>query len=167
MMQIAPKHVGVLILYICVTMTCTCLTIKIQYRSPLSLTSMLDGVGGQCHSPATLPAGRRPSTDCTRGWVGPITQLHGCKNLAPIRIRSSDHPACSESLYQVDYPAHIITKKVFKQIYLHTVSIQGISTIFTDQMPNFHIFKNVLFVPSSKFSTVITCNLTSLRNEKV
>ena len=29
-----------------------------RYRSTLSLTSALDGVGGQCHAPASLPPGK-------------------------------------------------------------------------------------------------------------
>ena len=38
------------------------------------------------------------------GWVpGPVRM--GTKNLAPSRIRSPHHPACSESLYQLCYPS--------------------------------------------------------------
>ena len=47
------------------------------YSSTLSLTSALDGVGGQRQSLAALPSGKRPSTDCTGGWVGLRACLDG------------------------------------------------------------------------------------------
>jgi hypothetical protein len=41
-----------------------------RYISTLSLTSMLDGVGGQCHTPATLPLDTRPGTHLKEaGWA--------------------------------------------------------------------------------------------------
>jgi hypothetical protein len=43
-----------------------------RYISTLSLTSALDGVGGQRHSPAALPG-----THCTGGLVGPWAGLDG------------------------------------------------------------------------------------------
>jgi hypothetical protein len=55
------------------------------------------GVGGQCHTLAALPLGKRPGTHCTGGWMD-------AENLAPIEIRSVDRPACSELLYQLHYP---------------------------------------------------------------
>jgi len=47
-----------------------------MYRSTLSLTSALDGVGGQRHAPAAVPL-ERPGTLCMRGWVGPRAGLDG------------------------------------------------------------------------------------------
>ena len=41
-----------------------------RYSSTLSLTSALDGVGGQRHAPAALPP-ETPRTHCTGGWVRP------------------------------------------------------------------------------------------------
>jgi hypothetical protein len=35
------------------------------------------GVGGQCHTPATLPPGKRPVTHSIGGWVGPRAGLDG------------------------------------------------------------------------------------------
>ena len=35
------------------------------------------GVGGRGHALAALPAGKRPSIDCTGGWVGPRAGLDG------------------------------------------------------------------------------------------
>jgi len=48
----------------------------IFWSSTLSLTSTLDGVAGECHSPATLLPGKRPSTHCTQSWVGPRASLN-------------------------------------------------------------------------------------------
>jgi hypothetical protein len=57
--------------------------------STLSLTSALDGVGGQRHAPAALPLGKRPGTHCVGGWVGPKVGVDGCgKSRPPTGIRS-------------------------------------------------------------------------------
>jgi hypothetical protein len=37
--------------------------------------------------------------------VGPRAGLNSAENLPPTGIRSPDHPACSESLYRLSYPA--------------------------------------------------------------
>jgi hypothetical protein len=49
--------------------------------STLSLTSALDGVGGQRHLTVTLPPGKRSGTHCAGGWVGPRAILDGCGKL--------------------------------------------------------------------------------------
>jgi hypothetical protein len=41
-----------------------------MYSSTFPLTTALDGVGDQRHTPAAL-ALKRPGNHCTRGWVGP------------------------------------------------------------------------------------------------
>ena len=48
-----------------------------MYTSTLSLTSAVDGVGGQRHSSAALLPGKTPRYLCTRGWVGPRTGPEG------------------------------------------------------------------------------------------
>jgi hypothetical protein len=53
-----------------------------KYSSTLYLTSALDGVGGQRHTPAALPPGR-PGTLCTGGWVVPRTGLYMCGKSHP------------------------------------------------------------------------------------
>jgi hypothetical protein len=53
-----------------------------MYRPSLSLTSTLDGVGGQRHAPAALPP-VRPGTHCIEGWVGPRAGLDGCGKSRP------------------------------------------------------------------------------------
>jgi len=57
-----------------------------QYSSTLSLTSALDGVGGQGHVPATLPPGKRAGTHFEGGWVGPMAGLDGCGKSRPTGI---------------------------------------------------------------------------------
>jgi hypothetical protein len=47
-----------------------------MYSSTLSLTSALDAVGGQRHTPPALPR-ERPGTHCIGGWVGPRAGLDG------------------------------------------------------------------------------------------
>jgi hypothetical protein len=63
------------------------------------LTSVLEGVGGQRHSPAALsPAIVQPA-----GWV-PVLVWTVAENLAPTGIRSPNRPGRSESLYRLRYP---------------------------------------------------------------
>jgi hypothetical protein len=47
-----------------------------------------------------------PGTHCTGGWVGPRAGLDVCEKSCPTGIRSPDHPARSQSLYRLCYPAH-------------------------------------------------------------
>ena len=67
------------------------------------------GVGGPRHVLATLPLGRRPSTHCTGGWVGPRDVLDRCGDLVATGIRSLDRPAGSESLYQLHSPGPLLS----------------------------------------------------------
>jgi hypothetical protein len=75
-----------------------------MYSSTLSLTSALDGVGGQHHAPAAIYPGKRPGTHCIGGWVGPGPVWTGAENLTPTGIRSPGRPARSESLHRLRYP---------------------------------------------------------------
>jgi hypothetical protein len=50
---------------------------KLRYSSTLSLTTALNGVGGQRHASAALPPGKRPDTHCTRGWLGGLQDRSG------------------------------------------------------------------------------------------
>jgi len=72
-----------------------------MYSSTLSLTSTLDGVGGQRHASAALPPGKRLGTRCIGDWVGPRAVLDGRgKSLHSTGIRSPDPPIRSVSLSQ-------------------------------------------------------------------
>ena len=53
-----------------------------RYSSTLSLTSALDGVGGERHAPAALPPVRL-GTHCIGGWVDPRAGLDGCGKSCP------------------------------------------------------------------------------------
>jgi hypothetical protein len=61
----------------------------------VSLTTALDGVGGQRHAPATLPTGKiRYPLYRRLGWPqGPVWT--GTENLAPTGIQSPDPPTRS------------------------------------------------------------------------
>ena len=59
-----------------------------MYNSTLSLTSALDGVGGQRHVPAALPC-----THCIESWMGPIAGLEVFGKSRPTDIRSPGGPA--------------------------------------------------------------------------
>jgi hypothetical protein len=89
--------------------------VKRRYSSYSFSNSALDGVSGQRHAPAALePRGKDLRYPRTGGWVGPRagldTQATG-KILSPlpgIEHRSSGHPARSQTLYWLSYPAHNI-----------------------------------------------------------
>jgi len=51
---------------------------NIKYSSTLSLTSAVDGVGGQRHAPVALPPRNIRVTQSTGGWVGPRASLDRC-----------------------------------------------------------------------------------------
>jgi hypothetical protein len=56
--------------------------------STLSLTSALDGVGGQRHATAALAPGKRPGAHCIGRWVGPRAGLDGYGKSRPHRDSS-------------------------------------------------------------------------------
>ena len=74
-----------------------------MYNSTLSLTSVLDGVGGQRHTPAALPPGktRYPLYRRLGGPQGRSGQVW--KMSSPIGNWSPDRPARSDSLYRLSY----------------------------------------------------------------
>jgi hypothetical protein len=75
-----------------------------RYSSTLSLTSEIDGVGGQRHAPAALTP-RKTRAHCIGGWVSSRVGLYGCRKSRPppLGIRSPGRPACNESLYRLRY----------------------------------------------------------------
>jgi hypothetical protein len=61
----------------------------------------------RCHTPATLSTGKRNTTHCTGGWVGPRASVDDCRKSHPSGIWSPHRPARSQ--YYTDYhaiPAH-------------------------------------------------------------
>jgi hypothetical protein len=80
--------------------------------------------------PQLLYPWERPVTHFTGGRVGPRASLDVCKNLAPTGI----HPACSQSLYRLNYPAHqliiLLRRYVSNDLgHLRAVSIIKIKNI--------------------------------------
>jgi hypothetical protein len=61
------------------------------------------GVGGQHHSLAALPLGKRPGTHCTGGWVGLRVSLDRCGKSRPHR----DSITRLSSPYQVTVPTEL------------------------------------------------------------
>jgi len=64
---------------------------------------------GQRHASAAIYLREIPGTHCTGSWVGPRAGLDSCGKSRPTGIRSPDHPAHSQSLYRLRYPAHLFT----------------------------------------------------------
>ena len=56
-----------------------------MYSSTLSLTSALDGVGGQRHAPVVLTPGKRTRYPLYRWLGGPTNGLDGCGKSRPHR----------------------------------------------------------------------------------
>jgi len=73
-----------------------------MYSSTLTLTSALDGVGGQRHASATLPPGKTRYTYYKR-LRGPQGRSGRERKILPNWNRSPDCPACSESPYPLRY----------------------------------------------------------------
>jgi hypothetical protein len=63
--------------------------------------------------PLSTPRKELVPTVQETGWA-PEPVWTGAENLAPTGIRSPDHPACSQSLYRLSYPAHVYINKVIK-----------------------------------------------------
>jgi hypothetical protein len=79
------------------------------------VTSTLEGVCGQHHSPAVLPR-EIPGTHCTEEWVGPMAGLGVCEKSRLYRdfFRSPDRSVRSQSLYRLSYPAQLRYSIFFK-----------------------------------------------------
>jgi hypothetical protein len=74
-----------------------------EYSSSLSLTSALEGVGGQRHAPAALPP-RKTRYPLYRRLGGPQGLSGWARKISsPNGIRSPDRPTRSELLYRLSY----------------------------------------------------------------
>ena len=92
-----------------------------MFSSTLSLTSALDGLGGQRHAPAALPP-RNVLVPIVQaaGWApGPVWT--GAENITPTGIRSSDRPARSKSLYRLSYLGHPFIFAIIEVVKLVTL----------------------------------------------
>ena len=79
-----------------------------RYSFTLSLTSALDGVGGQRHAPAASPRKDPVLLVQEAGWA-PGLVWTGAENLAPTVIWFPDRPTRSEWLYRLSYRGPITT----------------------------------------------------------
>jgi len=61
-------------------------------------------IGGQRHAPAALRPGKGPGSHFIGSWVDTRYGLDGCGKSRLTGNRSTDLPACSESLYRMSYP---------------------------------------------------------------
>ena len=75
-----------------------------MYSSTFSLSSALDGVGGQGHGPGQILGTHRKG-----GCVGPRAGLDRCgKSRPPPGLDPLDGPARNESLYRLSYRAQYV-----------------------------------------------------------
>jgi hypothetical protein len=72
-----------------------------MYSSAVSLTSALDGVGGQHHASAALPPGKDQVPIVSEAGWAPAPAWTGEENLAPHR---DSIPGPSSELYRLRYP---------------------------------------------------------------
>ena len=89
------------------------------------------GVGGQSHTPTASPPGEREPVHTVQeaGWAG----LDGCeKSRPPIRIRSLDRPARTDSLHRLSYRG--------TDAFPHTQVTAGKGLCKKDKMDSFHFF---------------------------
>ena len=109
-----------------------------RYNSTLSLTSALDGVGGQRHAPAALPSGKT-RYPLYRRLGGPQGRSGRVRKIwPPTRIRSLDRPARIESLYRLSSPAHapLLTLTNLRPLvpFVETTAVIGPLPIFLRQV---------------------------------
>ena len=90
-----------------------------RYSSTLSLTSALEGVGGQRYGPAALQPGKRPGIILHAVKWAPVPVWAGAENFAPTGSRYPDRPPRSESLYRLRYPGPRV-----KSVCLQTVNTE-------------------------------------------
>jgi hypothetical protein len=97
-------------------------------------------VGGRCHALAALPPGKT-RYQLYRRLGGPQGQSEQVqKILPPSGIRSPDHPARSESLYQLSYPSPLLQKCTSQNLPIfHGLTFTSTSFISTSEVHSHHI----------------------------
>jgi len=68
------------------------------------VSSVLYGVGGQCHVPSVLPREGTPEPIVQKAGWAPEPVWTATENLVANKIRSPDRPGRSKSLYRLRYP---------------------------------------------------------------
>ena len=122
------------------------LEVEQKYNSTLSLTSVLDGVRGQCHAPSVLHPGKTIGTRCTGGWVGSRDRLDGCR----LSCTHQDSIPGPSKLYRLSKPTTlhvsstmsklfiVFSIKIAAYLQLH-IRISGDTTHYMSQI--FKVFK--------------------------
>jgi hypothetical protein len=99
-----------------------------MYSFALSLTSVLDGVGDQCHVSAVLSQKYSGARSIGAGW-NPEPVWTVAKNLALSGIRSYDRPARSKSPYRLPYPNPLL-HNTYIYIYIYIYKNKGLGLIY-------------------------------------
>jgi hypothetical protein len=111
-------------------------------------------IGGQCHTFAALPKGKRAGTPCIGGWVGPRVSLDGRRRSHIHQDSIPDRLACSEYsdvhwlmvlFFQKGINAdraEVLTALVmkFRSTVLHYVDFQQLPTFSRSMLPPFSEF---------------------------
>ena len=90
-----------------------------KYNSTPSLASALDVGGWLKPTPGPFNQGKRPSSNCMGGWVGPGPVWKGTKNLTTTGLRSPDRQARSEPPYRQTTLSRPTTLCSFFNIYVN------------------------------------------------
>ena len=125
-----------------------------MYNPTLSLTSVPDGVGGQCHASAALPRGKT-WYPLYRRVCGPRGQSGWVRKISSSsRIRSLDRPAHSESLYWLSYPSPLLSCCVY-DIYLCKILLVSWVSYWQELFPEKAAVWTTIFFKTS----YIICNV--------
>jgi hypothetical protein len=91
-----------------------------KYSATLSLTSGLDGMGGQRHAAASLPPGKKTGNHFIGDWVGPTTGLIGCGKSCPppgFDPRTFQSVATRYTDYAIPNPFYCTVTNIFKKLF--------------------------------------------------
>ena len=132
-----------------------------RYSSTLPLTSVLNGVGWLSPHPCCFIP-KKETQHLFYRMSEPQGQSRCVQTISPpTRIQSPDHPARSQSLYQLCHPGSSkISYTLFKQIQLHHLMLYTFHA--TDTCKNIFISKNwtsvgicIYYYPSNLFQLII------------
>jgi len=98
-----------------------------RYSSSPSLTSALDGVGGQRHAQAAYPRQRDPLRTIQEPAWAPGPVWTGARLLAHHGIRSQDRPGSNESLHRLQYAGRL-TQQGMRESLRCTGNFTGLLT---------------------------------------
>jgi hypothetical protein len=97
------------------------------------MTTALEGVRDQRHAPAALyPHGKDQASIVQEAGYAPRPVWKVAENLAPTGIRSPDHPARSQSLYRLRYPAHFSSFLICQILIPAQYLIYTLISVFLD-----------------------------------